>query len=208
MSWLFRRAFVIACSTKEATARRSRKDFYPLWRELRHCLIGAVRISRHDADGATGRGKVDDALPRAAAGKLRRGTCVHNATSRGIGPDCVGRNRRLCNRSGLCLSVVFPLVFSAAGKEGLAALNGVAIMTCPGALMGPPTVSSILHNFCIQVETGFVAMFSMSIPVAACRSAMLIKPPSLAARRPADAKTTSRRTAGYRLRRNQRTPKS
>lgn len=142
MSWLFCRAFVIACSTKEATARRSPKDFYPLRREPRHCLTGAVRISRHYADGATGRGKVEDALSRAAAGKLRLGTCVHNATARGIGPDCVGRNRRLCKRAGLGLSVVFPVVFSAAGKEGLAALNGVASVTCTCALMGPPTVSS------------------------------------------------------------------
>jgi MFS family permease len=75
--------------------------------------------------------------------------------------------------AGLGLSVVFPFVFSAAGREGPAALAGVATMSYTGSLMGPPLVGAIAHSFGIQVAVGFIASFSVAIAIIARRTAML-----------------------------------
>jgi MFS family permease len=75
--------------------------------------------------------------------------------------------------AGLGPLVVFPFVFSAAGKEGPAALTSVATMTYTGTLMGPPMVGSLTNYFGVQVAMGFVAMFSMTIAIIAHRSMML-----------------------------------
>jgi MFS family permease len=75
--------------------------------------------------------------------------------------------------AGLGLSFVFPYVFSAAGREGPAALAGVATMSYTGSLMGPPLVGAIAHNFGIQGAVGFIALFSMAIAIIARRTALL-----------------------------------
>ncbi|MDB5824204.1 MAG: transporter permease [Herminiimonas sp.] len=75
--------------------------------------------------------------------------------------------------AGLGLSVVFPYVFSAAGRHGPAALAGVATMSYTGSLMGPPLVGSIAHNFGIQGAVAFIALFSAAIAAIARKTVML-----------------------------------
>ncbi|GAB3549969.1 MFS transporter [Noviherbaspirillum agri] len=75
--------------------------------------------------------------------------------------------------AGLGLALVFPFVFSAAGKEGPVALAGVATMAYTGSLMGPPVVGSLAHGLGIQAAMGFVGGLSVVIALVASRSAML-----------------------------------
>jgi MFS family permease len=75
--------------------------------------------------------------------------------------------------AGLGLSIVFPFVFSAAGREGPMALTGVATLTYTGTLMGPPIVGSLAHGLGIQAAMGFVALFALTIAVIANKTSML-----------------------------------
>ena len=75
--------------------------------------------------------------------------------------------------AGLGLSVVFPFVFSAAGRQGPVALTGVATMTYTGSLMGPPLFGSLAHGLGIQGAMACVAAFSVCLAVVASRSSLL-----------------------------------
>jgi MFS family permease len=75
--------------------------------------------------------------------------------------------------AGLGLALVFPFVFSAAGREGPMALAGVATLTYTGSLMGPPMMGTVAHVVGIQAAIGFVACLAIVIAAIATRTAML-----------------------------------
>lgn len=75
--------------------------------------------------------------------------------------------------AGLGLALVFPFVFSAAGKEGPIALAGVATMAYSGSLMGPPVIGALAHGYGMQAAMGLVGVLSVLIAIVASRSAML-----------------------------------
>jgi MFS family permease len=75
--------------------------------------------------------------------------------------------------AGLGLSLVFPFVFSAAGKAGPTALAGVATMVYSGSLMGPPVIGTLAHKLGMQAAMGFVGILSVGIASVAWRSSML-----------------------------------
>jgi MFS family permease len=75
--------------------------------------------------------------------------------------------------AGLGMALVFPFVFSAAGKEGPLALAGVATMAYSGSLMGPPMLGAVAHNFGMQAAMGFIGVLSAISAVIASKSAML-----------------------------------
>ncbi|MGZ3158496.1 MAG: MFS transporter [Burkholderiaceae bacterium] len=75
--------------------------------------------------------------------------------------------------AGLGMALVFPFVFSAAGREGPIALAGVATMAYSGSLMGPPMLGAVAHNFGMQAAMGFIGILSAASAVIASRSAML-----------------------------------
>jgi MFS family permease len=75
--------------------------------------------------------------------------------------------------AGLGLALVFPFVFSAAGRQGPAALAGVATMGYSGSLMGPPVIGSVAHHLGMPSAIGFVGLLSIAIAVVAGRAALL-----------------------------------
>ncbi len=75
--------------------------------------------------------------------------------------------------AGVGLSLVFPFVFSAAGREGTVALAGVATMTYSGTLMGPPMLGAIAHSIGIEAAMGFIALLAIVIAVVAARTRLL-----------------------------------
>ncbi len=75
--------------------------------------------------------------------------------------------------AGLGLSLVFPFVFSAAGREGPIALAGVATMAYSGTLMGPPLLGSVAHVFGMQPAMGVVAVLGIVIALVATRTQLL-----------------------------------
>jgi hypothetical protein len=75
--------------------------------------------------------------------------------------------------AGIGLSLVFPFVFSAAGREGTVALAGVATMTYSGTLMGPPMLGAIAHSIGIEAAMGFIGLLAIVIAVVAARTRLL-----------------------------------
>lgn len=75
--------------------------------------------------------------------------------------------------AGMGLALVFPFVFSAAGREGTVALAGVATMTYSGSLMGPPVLGAIAHALGLEAAMGFVGLLAMGIAVVTSRSALM-----------------------------------
>ncbi len=75
--------------------------------------------------------------------------------------------------AGTGLALVFPFVFSAAGREGTVALAGVATMAYSGSLMGPPLLGAIAHGIGLQAAIGFVASLAAMIAVVALRTKLL-----------------------------------
>ncbi len=75
--------------------------------------------------------------------------------------------------AGLGMALVFPFVFSAAGKEGPIALAGVATMAYSGSLMGPPMLGAVAHNFGMPAAMGFIGILSATSAAIAGKSAML-----------------------------------
>jgi fucose permease len=75
--------------------------------------------------------------------------------------------------AGFGLALVFPFVFSAAGKEGPVALAGVATMGYSGSLMGPPVVGALAHAWGMQVAIGFLGLLSLAIAAVAARTPKL-----------------------------------
>lgn len=75
--------------------------------------------------------------------------------------------------AGLGLALVFPFVFSAAGKQGPKALAGVATMTYGGSLMGPPVIGSVAHGLGMQMAMALIAVFSLVIAAIVSRTMLL-----------------------------------
>lgn len=75
--------------------------------------------------------------------------------------------------AGMGLSLVFPFVFSAAGREGTVALAGVATMSYSGSLMGPPLLGAIAHGVGLQAAIGFVGALAIMIAGVAARTRLL-----------------------------------
>jgi hypothetical protein len=75
--------------------------------------------------------------------------------------------------AGLGMALVFPFVFSAAGKEGPIALAGVATMAYSGGLMGAPMLGAVANHFGMQSAIGFIGVLSAASAVVARKSSML-----------------------------------
>jgi fucose permease len=75
--------------------------------------------------------------------------------------------------AGLGMALVFPFVFSAAGKEGPIALAGVATMAYSGGLMGPPMLGAVAGHFGMQSAIAFIGVLSACSAVVAKKSSML-----------------------------------
>ncbi len=75
--------------------------------------------------------------------------------------------------AGIGLSLVFPFVFSAAGREGTVALAGVATMSYAGSLMGPPILGAVAHGVGLQAAIGFVGVLAIMIAGVAARTRLL-----------------------------------
>lgn len=75
--------------------------------------------------------------------------------------------------AGMGLALVFPFVFSAAGREGTVALAGVATMTYSGSLMGPPLLGAIAHTVGLEAAMGFVGLLALMIALVTSRSALM-----------------------------------
>ncbi len=75
--------------------------------------------------------------------------------------------------AGTGLALVFPFVFSAAGREGTVALAGVATMTYSGSLMGPPLLGGIAHTLGLQAAMAFVGVLALLIAVVTSRTALM-----------------------------------
>lgn len=75
--------------------------------------------------------------------------------------------------AGLGMALVFPFVFSAAGKEGPVALAGVATMAYSGSLMGPPMLGALAHSLGMQAAMSFIGILGVVIAIIANRSAAL-----------------------------------
>ena len=76
--------------------------------------------------------------------------------------------------AGIGLSLVFPFVFSAAGREGTTALAGVATMTYSGTLLGPPMLGAIAHSIGIEAGIGFIGLLAIVIALVAMRTRLLV----------------------------------
>ncbi len=75
--------------------------------------------------------------------------------------------------AGIGLALVFPFVFSAAGREGTVALAGVATMAYSGSLMGPPLLGAIAHGIGLKAAIGFVGVLALAIALMALRTRLL-----------------------------------
>ncbi len=75
--------------------------------------------------------------------------------------------------AGMGLSLLFPFVYSAAGKEGPMAFAGVATMSYSGSLMGPPIVGTLAEIVGMQAAMGFIGSLSLVMAIIASRTALL-----------------------------------
>ena len=75
--------------------------------------------------------------------------------------------------AGMGLSLVFPFVFSAAGREGTVALAGVATMAYSGSLMGPPMLGAIAHHIGLEAAMGFVGALAILIALVTTRTRLM-----------------------------------
>jgi MFS family permease len=75
--------------------------------------------------------------------------------------------------SGMGLSLVFPFIVSAVGKEGPLALTGVVTIINLNGVMGPPIVGTMADYLGMQATIGFVGLLSIVISLVAARSTML-----------------------------------
>ncbi len=75
--------------------------------------------------------------------------------------------------AGTGLALVFPFVFSAAGREGTVALAGVATMAYSGSLMGPPLLGAIAHGLGLQAAMAFVGLLALAIALLTMRTKLL-----------------------------------
>jgi fucose permease len=75
--------------------------------------------------------------------------------------------------TGAGVSMVFPFVFSAAGRHGSTALAGVATLGYSGNLIGPPIVGFLAQGWGLQAALGFVGILCAGVALAASRAKWL-----------------------------------
>ncbi len=75
--------------------------------------------------------------------------------------------------AGLGLALVFPFVYSAAGKECKLALAGVATMGYAGSLMGPPLMGAIAEGWGLQAAIACIALLTAAMAMVASRARLL-----------------------------------
>lgn len=75
--------------------------------------------------------------------------------------------------TGIGVALVFPFVFSAAGRHGAIALAGVATLSYSGSLIGPPVVGFLAHGFGLQAALGFIGVLCVAVALAASRAQWL-----------------------------------
>ena len=75
--------------------------------------------------------------------------------------------------TGAGLAGVFPFVFSAAGREGLTALAGVATISYCGALAGPPVIGFIAQFAGLQAALGCLGGLCAAMALIAARARSL-----------------------------------
>jgi len=75
--------------------------------------------------------------------------------------------------AGSGVAMVFPFVFSAAGRHGAIALAGVATLGYSGSLIGPPVVGFLAHGFGLQAALGFIGVLCFAVALAASRAKWL-----------------------------------
>ena len=75
--------------------------------------------------------------------------------------------------AGLGLALVFPFVYSAAGRESKRALAGVATMGYAGSLMGPPLMGTIAEGLGLQAALACLALLAAAMAVVAHRARLL-----------------------------------
>lgn len=90
----------------------------------------------------------------------------------------VGAGSIACAIAGFALagggvSMVFPFVFSAAGRHGSTALAGVATLGYSGNLIGPPIVGFLAQGWGLQAALGFVGILCVGVALAASRAKWL-----------------------------------
>lgn len=76
--------------------------------------------------------------------------------------------------AGSGVAMVFPFVFSAAGRHGATALAGVATLGYSGGLIGPPVVGFLAQGWSLQAALGFVGILCVGVALAASRAKWLI----------------------------------
>src|SRR5450830_248727 len=75
--------------------------------------------------------------------------------------------------AGAGVAMVFPFVFSAAGRHGSIALAGVATLGYSGSLIGPPVVGFLAHGFGLQSALAFIGVLCVAVALAASRARWL-----------------------------------
>lgn len=75
--------------------------------------------------------------------------------------------------AGMGLSLLFPFVYSAAGKEGPLAFAGVATMSYSGSLIGPPVIGTLAELVGMQAAIGFIGSLSLVMAIIASRTSLL-----------------------------------
>ena len=75
--------------------------------------------------------------------------------------------------AGSGVAMVFPFVFSAAGRHGAIALAGVATLGYSGSLIGPPVVGFLAHGFGLQAGLAFIGVLCFAVALAASRAKWL-----------------------------------
>lgn len=69
--------------------------------------------------------------------------------------------------AGFGVAAVFPCIFSAAGREGPAALAAVATLGYGGSLLGPPIMGFVVNGLGLQAGLVMLAIVSLAVCVAA-----------------------------------------
>ncbi len=69
--------------------------------------------------------------------------------------------------AGAGVAMVFPFVFSAAGRHGPVALAGVATLSYSGGLMGPPAAGVLVHGWGLQTALAFTGILCCMVALSA-----------------------------------------